>query len=132
MKTLFQKVDHDFDRMIKDVIDICAQPSIAAQNIGMQETADKIVAKMRAMGIKTQKIPVPNGNPVIYGEIKGASDKTILFYNHYDVQPPEPLDKWTSPPFEPAVRDGKLFARGSQTIRGPYIPGSMQSKPSSP
>lgn len=119
MKELFKKVDQNLDRMIRDVMEICRQPSIAAQGIGMTETADMIVKKMKALGIKTQKMPVKNGNAVIYGEIQGTSDKTVLFYDHYDVQPPEPLEQWISPPFEPEVRDGKLFARGVSDNKGP-------------
>ncbi|MBP2631005.1 MAG: Acetylornithine deacetylase/Succinyl-diaminopimelate desuccinylase and related deacylase [Firmicutes bacterium] len=119
MQKFFEKVDQNLNRMVQEVIEICRQPSIAAQNIGMIETADMIVAKMNLLGIKTQKMPVENGNPVIYGEITGASDKTVLFYDHYDVQPPEPLDQWISPPFEPEIRDGKIFARGISDNKGP-------------
>ncbi len=119
MEKFFEKVDQNLNRMVQEVIEICRQPSIAAQNIGMIETADMIVAKMNLLGIKTQKMPVENGNPVIYGEITGAFDKTVLFYDHYDVQPPEPLDQWISPPFEPEIRDGKIFARGISDNKGP-------------
>jgi hypothetical protein len=52
------------------------------------------------------------GAPVVFGERKGKSDKTLLIYNHYDVQPPEPLELWDSPPFEPVIRDGKMYGRG--------------------
>lgn len=119
VKDLFKKVDQSLEKMMQDVIEVCQQPSIAAQNIGMNETVDIIIAKMNAIGIKTQRMPIENGNAVIYGEKKGASDKTILFYDHYDVQPPEPLEKWFSPPFEPQIRDGKIFARGVSDNKGP-------------
>ncbi len=59
-----------------------------------------------------------SGSPIVFGERKGRVDRTILFYNHYDVQPAEPLELWESPPFEPAVRDGKLFARGVVDDKG--------------
>jgi acetylornithine deacetylase/succinyl-diaminopimelate desuccinylase-like protein len=58
------------------------------------------------------------GFPVIVAERVGQSDRTLLFYNHYDVQPPEPLELWESPPFEPALRDGKLYARGVSDNKG--------------
>jgi acetylornithine deacetylase/succinyl-diaminopimelate desuccinylase-like protein len=58
------------------------------------------------------------GAPVVFAERKGRSNKTLLFYNHYDVQPPEPLELWESPPFEPTIRDGKLFARGVSDDKG--------------
>jgi acetylornithine deacetylase/succinyl-diaminopimelate desuccinylase-like protein len=58
------------------------------------------------------------GSPILYAERKGRSDRTLLFYNHYDVQPPEPLDLWVTPPFEPTIRDGVLYARGVSDDKG--------------
>jgi acetylornithine deacetylase/succinyl-diaminopimelate desuccinylase-like protein len=58
------------------------------------------------------------GNPVVVGRLSGRSPRTLLFYNHYDVQPPEPLEEWTTPPFEPTIRDEKLFARGVGDDKG--------------
>ncbi|MBI4553319.1 MAG: M20/M25/M40 family metallo-hydrolase, partial [Candidatus Latescibacteria bacterium] len=68
---------------------------------------------LREREVEARLIPVPGGPPVVYGTIKGRSDQTLLFYNHYDVQPAEPLELWESSPFEPARRDGKLYARGA-------------------
>ncbi|MEA3459819.1 MAG: M20/M25/M40 family metallo-hydrolase [Chloroflexota bacterium] len=62
-------------------------------------------------------IPVDDGPPVVFAEM-GEGERTLLIYNHYDVQPPEPLDEWGSPPFEPTVRKGKLFARGVADDKG--------------
>ena len=53
------------------------------------------------------------GPPAVWGELRGASDWTLLLYNHYDVQPVDPIELWESPPFEPTLRDGKVFARGA-------------------
>ena len=61
------------------------------------------------------------GYPVIVGKAAGQSDRTLLFYNHYDVQPVDPLELWTTPPFEPAIRDGKLFARGAKDDKGELV-----------
>ncbi|MGI6574937.1 MAG: M20/M25/M40 family metallo-hydrolase [bacterium] len=118
MEKAFAYVDKNFEKLVQELQDICKQPSIAAQNIGMKETAAMIVAKMQSLGIDAQVIPIENGYPVIFGGIQGKSDKTILFYNHYDVQPPEPLDKWSSPPFAADIRDGKLYARGVADNKG--------------
>ena len=61
------------------------------------------------------------GQPVVVGKATGQSPHTFLFYNHYDVQPPEPLELWTTPPFEPTIRDGKIFARGVNDDKGEII-----------
>jgi acetylornithine deacetylase/succinyl-diaminopimelate desuccinylase-like protein len=61
------------------------------------------------------------GAPVVVGRMNGRSARTLLFYNHYDVQPPEPLELWTSPPFEPTVRDGTLYARGAKDDKGELV-----------
>ncbi len=63
-------------------------------------------------GFVTQRLYAEGAPSFIYGELKGQSDYTVLLYNHYDVQPAEPYELWRTPPFEPTVRDGKLYARG--------------------
>lgn len=118
MKKSFEYVDRNFDGFISEVQDICKQPSIAARNMGMKETANKIYDKMKSLGIDCRLIPVEGGYPVIFGEIKGETDKTIIFYNHYDVQPPEPLDKWNYPPFGAEIHDGRIYARGVSDNKG--------------
>jgi acetylornithine deacetylase/succinyl-diaminopimelate desuccinylase-like protein len=96
---------------------LCAQPSIAAQGTGMQECAELVAEMLRTRGFTVQLLPT-DGHPVVFGGRRGRSDRTLLFYNHYDVQPPEPLELWESPPFQPAQRDGKLFARGVADDKG--------------
>lgn len=91
---------------------LCRQPSIAAQRLGISEMSHMVEALLRENGFRTQFLTVPDTPPVVYGELRGRSPFTLLLYNHYDVQPPEPLELWQSPPFEPTVRDGKLYARG--------------------
>lgn len=91
---------------------LCRQPSIAAQRLGISEMSHMVEALLRENGFRTQFLTVPDTPPVVYGELRGRSPFTLLLYNHYDVQPAEPLELWQSPPFEPAVRDGKLYARG--------------------
>lgn len=91
---------------------LCRQPSVVAQNLGMAEMADLIETLLGEIGFQTQRLYAEGAPPAIYGELPGRSDYTILLYNHYDVQPPEPLELWHSSPFEPIVHDGKLYARG--------------------
>ncbi len=97
---------------------ICRQPSVAAQNMGMAEMADMVESLLSESGFQTQRLHVEGAPPAIFGELPGRSDYTILLYNHYDVQPAEPYDLWLSPPFEPTVRDGKLYARGASDNKG--------------
>jgi acetylornithine deacetylase/succinyl-diaminopimelate desuccinylase-like protein len=96
-------------------------PTISAQGKGINETVKFLLSLFKEVGLKTKRIDC-GGNPVVFAEhIAGDKAKTILFYNHYDVQPPEPLDKWISPPFKPTIRQGKLFARGTADNKGNLI-----------
>jgi acetylornithine deacetylase/succinyl-diaminopimelate desuccinylase-like protein len=82
--------------------------------------ADLIFQILEKRGYQMHKFETP-GNPIIVAHIDGSSTKTLLFYNHYDVQPPEPLELWTTPPFEPDVREEALFARGAQDDKGEFL-----------
>jgi acetylornithine deacetylase/succinyl-diaminopimelate desuccinylase-like protein len=110
-------LDAHLDDSLAELSRLCAQPSVAAQNRGLQECASLVAEMLRARGF-TVEIDPTAGAPVVFAERKGKGDKTLLFYNHYDVQPPEPLELWDSPPFEPTIRDGKLFARGVSDDKG--------------
>jgi acetylornithine deacetylase/succinyl-diaminopimelate desuccinylase-like protein len=76
---------------------------------------------MREYGVNVELLPTSGGPPLVYGEIAGRSPHTVLLYSHYDVQPVDPLDEWTSPPFEPSRREGKLFARGTSDDKGDLV-----------
>lgn len=97
---------------------LCSQPSIAAQSVGIEETAQLVRTLLEELSFTTRVLRPSSGSPVVYGELKGASPFTLLLYNHYDVQPAEPLDLWHSAPFGPTVRDGKLYARGISDNKG--------------
>ncbi len=106
-----QYVEQNRERFTAELQDFCRQPSVAAQNLGMREMADKVLARLRQLGADARLIPVEGGNPVVYGEI-GSGARTLVIYDHYDVQPPEPLELWETPPWAAAIRDGKVYARG--------------------
>jgi len=101
---------------------LVSQPSISAQNKGVRDCALLLKGMMEKAGIDVRLIETP-GQPVVFGEVScgrpGAF--TILFYGHYDVQPPEPLLEWDSPPFEPTVRDGRLYGRGAADNKGQLL-----------
>ena len=114
------------DRWIQDHLEaslaelkaLVAIPSIAAQNRAMDEGAAAVAELLRRRGFTVELAEAGGGPPVVLGERAGASDRTLLVYNHYDVQPPEPLELWTSPPFEATLRDGKLYGRGVSDDKG--------------
>jgi acetylornithine deacetylase/succinyl-diaminopimelate desuccinylase-like protein len=113
------------DRFIAELRDFVHQPSIAAQNLGMKEMADQVCARLKRSGVEARIIRVTGGNPVVYGEI-GSGPKTLVIYDHYDVQPPEPLELWETPPWEGAVREGKMYARGVADNKGELL-GRIQA-----
>ena len=113
-------LEKNLDRSIAELSRLVAQPSVGAQNLGMKECAALVGEMLKARGFDV-RIMDTQGAPVVYGERKGRSDKTLLIYNHYDVQPPEPLELWETPPFEPSLRNGKLYGRGVSDDKGHIV-----------
>jgi acetylornithine deacetylase/succinyl-diaminopimelate desuccinylase-like protein len=116
-KKIDQYLDNHLNESIAELSKLAAQPSVGAQNLGMRECALLVADMLKTRGFSAE-IQSTGGAPVVFGERKGVSDKTILFYNHYDVQPAEPLELWETPPFEPSLRNGKLYARGVSDDKG--------------
>lgn len=122
MQKALDYVDKNLDNFIEELKNLCAIPSISAQNKGIEESVIKIKNILEESGLNARILRMENANPLVYGEYKPENyDKTIIFYNHYDVQPADPLDLWKSPPFEPTVRGGKIFARGVADNKGNII-----------
>ncbi|MGJ3237328.1 MAG: M20/M25/M40 family metallo-hydrolase [Anaerolineae bacterium] len=118
--TLKQYIDDHLDAYLDELKTLLRIPTISAQKQGIPETVELVKAMLEQRGLSVQ-IYETAGNPVVVGRGAGKSDKTLMFYNHYDVQPPEPLELWTSPAFEPTIRDGKLFARGAGDDKGELV-----------
>jgi acetylornithine deacetylase/succinyl-diaminopimelate desuccinylase-like protein len=121
MQDIFRHIDDHLDDSLATLTELCRLPSVSAQGTAIDETAEHVSGLLRALGFETRILPKPalsgaegppGAQPVVYAEHGGRSSRTLMFYDHYDVQPAEPLELWSSPPFEPAVRGGKLYGRG--------------------
>jgi acetylornithine deacetylase/succinyl-diaminopimelate desuccinylase-like protein len=110
------------ERNLEELKELLRIPSISAlseHKSDIRKTAEWLADSLRRAGMEKVEIMETKGNPVIYAEWKRAGDApTALIYGHYDVQPVDPLNLWTTPPFEPDIRDGKLYARGSSDDKG--------------
>lgn len=113
-------LESHLDESLAELSRLVAQPSVAAQNWGLAECSNIVGQMLEKRGF-TVEILSTGGAPVVFAQRNGTSKKTLLFYNHYDVQPPEPLELWESPPFEPTLRDGKLFGRGVSDDKGQLV-----------
>jgi acetylornithine deacetylase/succinyl-diaminopimelate desuccinylase-like protein len=113
--------EHTLAQLVEfaSIASVSTDPAHAADIIAASQWVAKTLASAGPIAVRT--MPTPR-NPVIFGEWLGAPGKlTVLIYGHYDVQPPDPLDKWITPPFTPTVREGKLFARGVSDDKGPVL-----------
>src|SRR5260221_7393614 len=89
-------IDDHIDETLAELKVLVSQPSISAQGTGIKECAELVGQMLRRRGFAVELVAMAGGNPVVYGEIAGSSEKTMILYNHYDVQPPEPLEEGTS------------------------------------
>ena len=113
------------ERILARLVEFASIPSVStdpAHASDVTRAAEWVAAQVAAAGPFTVRTMPTGGNPVIYGEWLGApGQRTVLVYGHYDVQPPDPLEKWHSPPFTPTVRNGRLYARGVSDDKGPML-----------
>ena len=113
------------DRILGQLIDFARIPSVStdpAHREDMGRAAEWVAARLRESGPVDVRIHPTPGHPVVYAEWLGAPKApTLLVYGHYDVQPPDPLDRWLSDPFDPVVRDGRLYGRGVSDNKGPML-----------
>ena len=113
------------ERFVGELIDLLRIPSISTDPAYSQSVADAagwLTEALRDIGVKDAVSTETEGHPIVTGEVYvDAALPTVLVYGHYDVQPPDPLDLWNSPPFEPMIKDGLLFARGACDDKGQLL-----------
>lgn len=108
------------ERYVEDLRAFLRQPSVAAQNLGMQECAEFLAGHFRAIGCDEVRVVPTKGFPVVCAEVKGESERSVLVYGHYDVQPPEPLEAWPHPPWSAHLENGRIYARGAVDDKGNF------------
>ena len=123
--TIDALVDQGMNDLVSDLQSLIRQPSVSAKRQGLVECANLVANIMQSAGIDSQVLYLEDKNipPIVYGEVKSKSNsnKTILFYNHYDVQPEEPLELWKSDPFSGKIEGNYIFGRGSADDKGELI-----------
>ncbi len=122
MSDVHDYIDQNLARFREELFEFLRIPSVSARSEhadDMRAAAEWLYERMKDAGLDVT-IEETAGHPIVLGEWRGAGDDapTVLIYGHYDVQPPEPLELWTSPPFEPTIRDGRIYARGSVDDKG--------------
>ena len=115
-------IEQKHDEHLSDLYELLRIPSVSAQSQhkpDIERAAQWVAERLRRAGLPMVEIVPTKMHPLVYGESLQAPGKpTVLFYGHYDVQPPEPLELWTSPAFEPTIRGGNLFGRGTADDKG--------------
>ncbi|MDC0171234.1 M20/M25/M40 family metallo-hydrolase [Candidatus Nitrosopelagicus sp.] len=117
-------IDQNKDSLLKDLQTLIHQPSISAKNEGIEECSVLVSKILKKSGITSEILRLgKNAAPLVYGEVKSKNNPnaTLLFYNHYDVQPVEPLELWDDPPFSGKIIGNKIFGRGASDDKGELI-----------
>jgi len=118
---VFAAVEAHREEYLERLFDYLRRPSISAHGVGMGDVASYIAKVMTRIGLETAILPTA-GWPMVVGRAPAQPSRpTILLYGHYDVQPPDPLEAWLSPPFEPVVRTGRIYARGAGDNKGQHF-----------
>src|SRR5713226_6745383 len=115
----YEQHRQDYLEGLKTFLRIPSISTLSEHKPDIQKAAAFVRGELEKAGLKNAHLIEGEGNPLVYAEWLGAPGKpTILFYGHYDVQPPDPLDEWKSPPFEPEIRNDNIYARGSADDKG--------------
>lgn len=121
---VLRRASSETDAMITDLQSLIRQPSVSAKGEGLEECAHLVCNMLKEAGLHAEILRVRGkAPPIVYGEIRSCSnpEKTLLFYNHYDVQPAEPFDLWRYPPFDGTRRGNKIYGRGATDDKGELV-----------
>jgi len=118
MESVYQYVDDHVEDAVQLLERLVQQPSVSAQNWGIQEMAELCVEILNEEGIDAQLLELGDAPPLVVGKAAGVSPRRLMMYNHYDVQPTDPIELWESDPFTPTRRDGNLYGRGASDNKG--------------
>jgi len=119
---VFHEIDNDRDKFVGMLQVLCRQPSVSAQNLGLNETANLVARFLEETGFTIERFSPTKGPPVVFGELHSKPGrKTLIIYNHYDVQPVEPIELWKNAPFLAVIEDGKVYARGASDNKGNIV-----------
>ena len=115
-------ISNNRDRFLNELMELLKIPSVSADpayKADVLKTADAVAQRLREAGVDNVEICPTAGYPIVYGDkIIDPTKPTVLVYGHYDVQPADPLDLWHSPPFEPVIKNDRIYARGSADDKG--------------
>ncbi|MFW9849078.1 MAG: M20/M25/M40 family metallo-hydrolase [Candidatus Thorarchaeota archaeon] len=117
---VIEYLERNLEHSIGDLKEVLRFPSVAAKGEHMEETAEWVANRLDKLGLDVT-IHKTSGQSVVTGHLDVGAKHTLMFYDHYDVQPAEPFDLWDSPPFEPTERDGRLYARGVADNKGDTV-----------
>jgi acetylornithine deacetylase/succinyl-diaminopimelate desuccinylase-like protein len=119
----FARQNHPrFLEELKSLLRIPSISTLPEHKDDCRKAAETLAAELKRIGMENVRLIETNGHPLVYADwLHAAGKPTVLMYGHYDVQPPDPLDEWLSPPFEPTIRDGNIYARGAVDDKGQVV-----------
>ncbi len=121
LSAVLAHIDAQRDGFIQRLIQYVSMPSISAHGVGIGEVADFLIARLRELGMEADLMPTAGWPMVLGRRMDAPGAPTVLLYGHYDVQPPDPLEAWISPPFAPEIRDGRIYGRGVGDNKGQHF-----------
>jgi acetylornithine deacetylase/succinyl-diaminopimelate desuccinylase-like protein len=115
---LYRHVDDQADRYLDMLKTLISQPSVSATGEGLRECGELVKELLMDVGMRVETWESEVSGPAVLAEVNAEAHATIMFYNHYDVQPPDPLERWETDPFTPSLRNGRLYGRGAADNKG--------------